>query len=300
MADAHMASPPPIAHPRATWIDPSTGAGVSQSELMQRMATKQVVLLGESHDIAEIHRWQLQVTTCLHLLRPNMVVGFEMFPRRVQPALDRWVAQQLTTDEFIAQSEWADVWGFDPQIYLPLFHFCRQQSVPMRALNCTRSLVTRVGQSGWDAIPVEERDSVTPAAPPTQGYRDYLSRLMSGLGSRDVLSSEPGRFDRFIRAQQVWDRSFACAIADCLKGEDCDPLVIGIIGRGHLEYGHGTPYQLRDIGVHDVAVLLPTDACEHEAERLAGLADGVFRLDYPEPPSARLRMPVARKPEAAT
>lgn len=284
MAEAQA---PTFSHRRATWIDPQTGVELATSALMARMAAKQTVLLGETHDIAEIHRWQLQVTTCLHLLRPKMVVGFEMFPRRVQPVLDAWVAQELTTAEFIERSEWADVWGFDPAIYLPLFHFCRQQNVPMRALNCTRSLVTRVGQFGWDAIPVDERDSVTPSAPATQAYRDYLMGLMSGAVARDAAFAAPERFDRFVRAQQVWDRSFACAIADCLKGQDDDPLVIGIIGRGHLEYGHGTPYQLRDLGINDIGVLLPTDAQNHDANTLPGIADAIFRLAYPEPPAER-------------
>ncbi|MDH7794977.1 MULTISPECIES: ChaN family lipoprotein [unclassified Beijerinckia] len=285
-----MVEPRRIPHRRACWIDPQTGAEQMQSDLIARMATQQVVLLGETHDIAEIHRWQLQVMTCLHLLRPNMVVGFEMFPRRVQPVLDAWVAQELTTADFIERSEWATVWGFDPAIYLPLFYFCRQQNVPMKALNCTRSLVTRVGQLGWDVIPLEERDSVTPSAPATQAYRDYLTGLMAGVAAP---FAAPERFDRFIRAQQVWDRSFACAIADCLKGQADDPLVIGIIGRGHLEYGHGTPYQLHDLGVSRIGVLLPTDRDSHDADVLPGIADGLFRLAYPEPPAER--RPVALK-----
>ncbi|OLS42573.1 hypothetical protein BV392_20340 [Rhodovulum sulfidophilum] len=35
------------------------------------------------------------------------------------------------------------------------------------------------------------------------------------------------------------------------------PLVIGIIRRGHLEYRHGSPYQLGDLGVTGTQVLRP-------------------------------------------
>ena len=90
-----------FAHPRATWLCPDTGRLPAQGELMQAMARKRVVLLGETHDVAEIHRWQLQVTTCLHLLRPQMAVGFEMFPLRIQPVLDAWVAGEMDTATFI-------------------------------------------------------------------------------------------------------------------------------------------------------------------------------------------------------
>jgi len=34
-------------------------------------------------------------------------------------------------------------------------------------------------------------------------------------------------------------------------------LVVGIIGRGHLEYGHGTPAQLAALGIAPVRVALP-------------------------------------------
>ena len=284
-----------FAHPRATWLCPGTGRLLAQGELMQAMARKRVVLLGETHDVAEIHRWQLQVTTCLHLLRPQMAVGFEMFPLRIQPVLDAWVAGEMDTATFLERSEWAQVWGFDPELYLPLFHFCRQQRVKMLALNCHRPLVTRVGQVGWEAIPVEERDGVTPSAPATEDYRAYLAAITGRFsGSARPEAMAPERFDRFVRAQQCWDRSFACRIADHLAEATDDPLVVGIIGHGHLEYGHGTPFQLRDLGIEDVAVLLPATDAAPEAEPLAGIADALFRLDTPEPPQSR------RTPRAAS
>ncbi len=269
-----------IPHPRARWMDPSTGALLDAPGLMRSLATRQAVLLGETHDVAEIHRWQLQVTTCLHLLRPNLAVGFEMFPRRLQPVLDRWVAGALGTQDFLREVEWETVWGFPPEIYLPLFHFCRQQAVPMLALNCHRPLVTRVGQEGWDAVPEAERDGLTPAAPPTPGHRGYISRL-TGRAEADIS-------DRFLRAQQVWDRAFACNIARYIAAaQGPAPLVVGIIGRGHLDYGHGTPHQLRDLGITDVAVLAPSEAAALDPAEMAGIAEAVFRLDRPEEPVAR-------------
>jgi uncharacterized iron-regulated protein len=284
-----------IPHPRATWLDPDTGRAVEQGDLLRRMATKQVVLLGESHDIAEIHRWQMHVAAFLHVLRPNMAIGFEMFPRRIQPVLDAWVAGEMDAATFVEKSEWETVWGFDPAIYFPLFHFCRQQNVRMLALNCHRPLVTRVGKDGWDAIPVEERDGVTPSKPATPAHRQYLYDLtgsLAGAGGppRVATSAMDPAYDRFVRAQQTWDRAFACNIANAVNTPE-PPLVIGIIGRGHLEYGHGTPYQLNDLGVNDVAILLPTDQTEHKAATLPGIADAIFRLDVVEPRAQRRARP---------
>jgi uncharacterized iron-regulated protein len=274
-----------ILHPRARWLDPDSGDLLDLAPLMRRMAGRSAVLLGETHDLAEIHRWQLQVTTCLHLLRPDLAVGFEMFPRRLQPVLDRWVAGEMGTADFLEAVEWEQVWGFPPEIYLPLFHFCRQQNVPMLALNCHRPLVTQVGRDGWDAVPEAERDGLTPSAAPTPGHRAYIASL-TNRAPEEVT-------DRFIRAQQVWDRAFACNIARVIRAAEAEgkrpPLVVGIIGRGHLEYGHGTPHQLRDLGIADAAVLLPTEAAEHDAAWLRGIGEGIFRLDRPEEPAPRVR-----------
>ncbi len=290
MAEAGQGSPR-LAHPRASWLCPRSWTAVAQGELMRAMAAKRVVLLGETHDVAEIHRWQLHVTAFLHMLKPSMAVGFEMFPRRVQGVLDAWVEGEMDTATFLERCEWRQVWGFDPELYLPLFHFCRQQRVRMLALNCHRPLVTRVGQFGWEAIPDEERDSVTPSAPATEAYRAYLQRLMGGFAAAErPVSAVPPVSDRFLRAQQTWDRAFACGIADHLATAP-DDLVVGIIGRGHLEYGHGTPYQLRDLGIADIAVLLPTDRDSHDHTEIAGIADAIFRLDVPEPPQPRRDRP---------
>jgi membrane-associated protease RseP (regulator of RpoE activity) len=56
-------------------------------------------------------------------------------------------------------------------------------------------------------------------------------------------------------------------------------LVIGILGRGHLEHGYGVPHQLADLGIPDAAVLLPIER-EATCDGLpADLADTVFVIE---------------------
>jgi len=203
--------------------------------------------------------------------------------------LDDWVAGRFSVAAFLEAVDWANGWGYDANLYLPLFHFCRQQRLKMLALNCHRALVTRVGKEGWAAIPEHERDGLTPAADATPAHRQYLFEVTGGAGARvqmpgsePVMTADSPLLDRFIRAQQTWDRAFACNIARALAEPD-PPLVIGIIGRGHLDYRHGTPYQLSDLGVTDVTVLAPTFDATHDAAKIAGIADAIFRLDDVEP-----------------
>lgn len=279
-----------IPHPPGRWLVPATGKLAPHAEMLSAMAERQVVLLGETHNRFDIHRWQLHVAAGLLALGRQLMMGFEMFPRRVQPALDAYVAGETDTESFLEQSEWKAVWGFDAALYLPLFHFCRQFKVPMLALNCHRPLVTRVGKEGWEAIPEAERDGLTPAKPATLAARRHLLSLTGGnQPGGPVRSAEDPAFDRFVRAQGTWDRAFACNIARALEGQP-DALVLGIIGRGHMEYGHGTPFQLADLGIEKVGLLLPSDG-DFAPVGDTPIADGVFRLDTHDASPLALRTP---------
>ena len=35
------------------------------------------------------------------------------------------------------------------------------------------------------------------------------------------------------------------------------PLVVGVMGSGHIRFGYGVPHQLRDLGVKNIGTLLP-------------------------------------------
>jgi uncharacterized iron-regulated protein len=240
-----------------TWFIPGTAEPVSYTELLARAAKQQAVLLGESHDKAENHRWQMHVCAGLLAHRRDLVIGFEMFPARLNSVLAEWVAGALSEEEFLDKAEWGTVWGFAADLYMPIFRFARDFGVEMIGLNCRRGLVSEVGKDGWDSISDEAREGLSPAKPASAHYRQYLFEITGGRREgRAAQSAMDPEFDRFTRAQQVWDRAFACRIADRAAQPD-SPLVVGIIGRGHLEFGGGTPFQLDDLGLMDRMILLP-------------------------------------------
>jgi len=238
-----------------SWIEPRTGARPSQAVALARLAKGSVVLLGERHDQLGDHLWQAKVIAGLADLRSDVAVGFEMFPRRVQPALDAWVAGGLDERGFLAEARWSEVWGF-ADLYWPVLRLCRDLRLAMRALNIDRPLVSLIGREGWDALPAGERSWLSPARAATPDYRRYLFEVTGGLRpGRAATGPDDPAFDRFVRAQQAWDRAFACAIASAIS-EAPGRLVAALIGRGHLEFGYGTPAQLADLGVDGVTVAL--------------------------------------------
>lgn len=252
---------------------------VASGALIADMAKRDVVLLGEHHDNADHHRWQLQTLAALHAQRPRMVIGFEAFPRRTQPVLDKWVAGSLTTAQLLAEVKWDEIWNVPAELYLPLFEFARLNRIPMAALNVERSLTEAIAAKGWDAVPEAEREGVSRPAAAPKAYRDSLEAI-----HKEHKVDRP--FEYFLQAQQTWDRAFAQGLATHARGA----LAVGIIGSGHLRDGHGVALQLADLGVKRVGTLLPAerDDCK---ELKAGLADAAFVLPEraaAKPPPPRL------------
>lgn len=277
------------------WLVPAIPAAQATSEpkLLESLSGKPVVLLGERHDSADDHRWQLAMLTALHERRPDMAIGFEMFPRRLQPVLDRWIAGQMSEADFLKEAQWDEVWGFDPQLYLPLFRFAREHHLPMLALNIERGLVRQVRASGWDGIPERQREGVGRPAEPLALYRMELRAVYDTHptlkeGAKGDANDDATLFARFVEAQTLWDRAMAEAIAN-FRQTHPQTLVVGILGAGHLRNGYGVPHQLQALGHGQFAnlVTLPSDlACEAATP---GLADAVYVVPpLPDQPKPRL------------
>ncbi len=83
------------------------------------------------------------------------------------------------------------------------------------------------------------------------------------------------RFQRFTKVQTTWDRAMAQALAEAGAWPG-KPLVVGILGTGHVEKGFGVPYQLADLGVSDTAVFIPVPPAESCEAYQDEVADALF------------------------
>jgi len=265
-----------------TWAKPAdrSVASVAPERLFTELARRRVVLLGEVHDDADHHRWQLQTIAALYAHHPKLVLGFEMFPRRVQKVLDEWVAGKLTQEEFLKRSEWRTVWGHAAELYVPMFEFARMNRIPMLALNVDRKLTRQVSEKGWPQVPPAEREGVSDPAPAPAEYLDALYRSYKQHGppeqSPGAKNLDDPAFRRFVDSMLLWDRAMAQRLAEAARQDD-SVLVIGIMGLGHLENGYGVSRQLADLSVGDAAVLLPSEApdCTEIQPRTASALFGI-------------------------
>lgn len=291
----------------AAWytLDGDRARAASGAELLAAMAKRDVVLLGEQHENADHHSWQQQTLMALHLLRPQMVIGFESFPRRVQPVLDKWIAGELTVKQFLGQSEWQKVWNYPPEFYMPLFQFARINRIPMVALNVDRTLTAAITKTGWDTVPAEQKEGVSRPAPASDAYTDFLLKVFQqhpGVAGKDTQAPDKDskEFRFFVESQTTWDRAMAEALARRVEPGPGDqrPLVVGIMGEGHVRHGYGVPHQLRDLGVSNIGTLLPVNADQDCNALTPGFVDAVFALpampaDTPPPPRLGVRLETA-------
>jgi len=259
---------PQTCAPSASWVSPATLRVIPDP--IPRAAAAPVVLLGEQHDSAADHAWELATIERLYAANPSLVLGFEMFPRSDQNVLNRWVAGQLSETDFLAQSDWKHVWGFPPPLYLPIFRFARDHRIPMLALNVSSKVVHLAARQGFANIPPADREGVGTPAPPSAAYR---AELKEAMGSHGGPKMTPERLDHFIDAQLVWDRAMAEAIAAQRARAQARP-VVAIMGAGHLEDRYGVPHQLESLGVKDAMVFLPEHAACPPAD--ANLADAIY------------------------
>ena len=241
--------------PEGKWLLPNSGKTVNTNNYLPELYKENVILLGEHHENAKHHEWQLSLLKKVYQNNPKLVIGLEMFPRRMQPLLDQWINKSVSQEEFVKQSEWDDIWAFDFNYYLPMLSFARDNQIPLVAINVDKTLLKMVGKHGWENIPKQHRSGISDPAKPTKPYVRQLAVSFQGHYS-DPSKISKQAFSRFVQQQLLWDRAMAEAISTT-KQNNPGKQIVGIVGSWHIINGHGIPYQLKSLGVEQSLTLVP-------------------------------------------
>ncbi|MBF0108356.1 MAG: ChaN family lipoprotein [Magnetococcales bacterium] len=226
---------------------------IEQVQLMDRLAARRIVLVGETHDDPGHHEVQRLILGEMLDRGRDVALAMEMFPGHLQPQLDRWVAGGMAEDEFLDAVSWYFTWGFDAELYLPILRLARERKVPLLAMNIDRAVVSQVRTRGFDSLDRMLLDRLPVLAPALPEYRERL---------RAVFDSHPmmargGSLENFIDAQRLWDGVMAGAIADWVRRHPRGQ-VIALAGSGHLLMKHGIPHQLASMGLAaEMVTVLP-------------------------------------------
>lgn len=176
-----VAGKPPVAP--ETLVD-AAGAPLAPAVFAAEVAAADYLLLGEEHPNPCDHQAQAAVIRRLAAASVLPAIGLEMVPADYQGVLDAFNAGTITLAELPAKLDWKTTWGFDFELYAPIFEAARGYKLPVYALNAPKGLARKVGRQGLDALTPAERASLPGAIlPPPPAQVEELRELFAQHGA---------------------------------------------------------------------------------------------------------------------
>ncbi len=219
--------------------------------LLDAIADRRVIFVGESHDRYEDHLNQLAVIKGLQARGRDLAIGMEFFQQPFQEHVDAYIAGEISEAQFLRLTEYFDRWRFDYRLYQPILRYAREQGIPVIALNLPAELTKKVGEVGIKGLDPEEQARI-----PADIERDdpvYRERIKAAFDMHPQTNEK--NLDNFLEVQLLWDEGMAERAASYLIEHPEKTLVV-LAGAGHLEYGQGIPKRvLRRIDAPAVIVL---------------------------------------------
>jgi uncharacterized iron-regulated protein len=218
-------------------LSPPSGMPVQNirdfSAIVDDLAKSRVIYVGEMHTDYSSHILQLQIIQALHARSPDLMIGMEMFPRSSQAALDNFINGTVNDErEFIRNSRYFKVWGYDYRMYRDIIGYARAQKIPLIGLNLDKEIVSEVFKSGHtDTLSPEQLEEVAAERDlELPGYRKRLQAVHNMHGRRTDAGTG---FSGFLQAQSMWDETMAESIVMALRDNPEKKMVV-IAGTGHV------------------------------------------------------------------
>jgi hypothetical protein len=107
----------------------------SKHELVEACAAADIVYCGDYHTLRQSQQTAQKLIWELLLAGRDVTVAVEMVGTRHQHELDRYIAGQLTDEQFLAAIDYGNTWDFHWDPYRRLLGLCRREGLRVLALN---------------------------------------------------------------------------------------------------------------------------------------------------------------------
>jgi uncharacterized iron-regulated protein len=210
-------------------LSSATGKPVGLETLVDDLAQRDVVFLGEEHDNDEGHHLQMQIFEALHQRRPDVVLSMEMFERDVQGVLDDYLRGRIDEETFLAHSR---PWKNYREHYRPLVEYAKTHGLDVLAAN-SPWMAKKVTKRGGDVAAYTARTTTAPK----DRYFDLFEVAMKDHPGE----MKPEALQGMYAGQCKKDDTMAESITDYLQDRPHRrPLIVHLCGKFHCEYGLGT------------------------------------------------------------
>ena len=235
------------------------GKKMSLKQALPDLAGARAVFIGELHNRKSHHAAQLEVIRALKEAGVPVAVGLEMFQKKSQQQLNKWVEGGMSESEF--RPLYYRNWNLDWSLYADIFRYARKQRIPMIALNVRPEIVKQVAREGFGSLTPGQKAQLPPVTCVVdKDYKEFIRRALGAHGHGGM------EFTNFCEAQLLWDSAMAVHLLDHLKDHPGCTMVV-IAGRGHA-WKQGIPRQVKMRSDLPVRVILPQVAGRNEADSL--------------------------------
>lgn len=237
--------------PQSNHLYVSTQDQQAFTKVIDKLAQRRVIFIGETHNRYDHHQNQLSVLKELNRRNIDFAIGVEFFQQHFQQYLDAYTTHKIGEDTMLESSEYNRRWGFDFSLYRPILTFARENNIQIIALNAPSELVREVSSKGWQGVSAAAQGQL-PAITVEPGYA-YKNRLWEAYMMHSQTSKRD--FERFVHVQLLWDEYMARSASNFLRKNPHKKLVI-LAGSGHVKGGIGIPERLQHLSQSDYLIVL--------------------------------------------
>ena len=213
---------------------------VTAEEMIDTLREVDIVFVGEKHDDFLAHNWELYIWQALG--SEDRALALEMFETDVQTVLDEYLADEMTEEEFLADSR---PWGNYSTDYAPMIEFARENGYRVIAANVPRTYAAMVARGGFAAVLEEPGFEEISVDSSSTIYREMFLATMEAIGNQ--MQGMPIPPEARYRAQLLKDAVMARSILN--------EKVVFVCGSFHSDFHSGIPDQLSTDSYLTVTVL---------------------------------------------
>ncbi|EPN8223726.1 ChaN family lipoprotein [Vibrio alginolyticus] len=229
-----------------------SGEHIALSKLPIELQQADVILIGEWHTHAGVHRFQTDMLKQLTSYDRSFALSMEQFTRDKQPVVDAYLRGEIGEQYLMKQ---ANAWPNYESDYRPLVEFAKQKNLPVIAANAPKSIVRCIGRQGLDYInKLDDDQRMFIAQAINTGNSPYKEKFMASMHH-----GKPEQTEKQFAAQVTWDETMAESIVSYLD-DNPGAQIVHVAGKFHTEQGLGTAASILSRNPSlKVVVISPTD-----------------------------------------
>ncbi|MBC7693184.1 MAG: ChaN family lipoprotein [Methylotenera sp.] len=241
-------------------FEPHQHRTVEFSELTERLAGSEVVVLGEKHNTPEVQQIQARIIESVALKTlQGFDVAWEFLDFTAQEttasAFTRFKAFQITALDFLRETQG----GLQNSSYAPILEVLRRENGGLLGVNLSREDKAPVVKGGTQAA---NPDRVPPGF--KMGGADYLARFEVAMGGH----ATPDQVQNYFAAQCLTDDVMAHHLVQDSKA----PLKFLVAGGFHTDYSDGVVARIRKRSPKvKLSVVRVEDASDYQESELPAL-----------------------------